>query len=61
MPAYVWNTKPRMWKVVPPVADSLTVLKAYITDVSVYIYCRRRGAPNSQELRTRQVKLGRRG
>ena len=38
MPAYVWNTNHRMWKVVPPFADSLAVLKAYITDPSGYVY-----------------------
>jgi len=38
MPAYVWNTNHRMWKVVPPFADSLDVLKAYITDPSAYVY-----------------------
>ena len=27
-----------MWKVVPPFADSLDVLKAYITDPSAYVY-----------------------
>ncbi len=37
-PAYVWNTNHRMWKVVPPFADSLAVLKAYITDPSAYVY-----------------------
>jgi hypothetical protein len=38
MPAFVWNTNPRMWKVVPPFADSWDVLKAYITDPSAYVY-----------------------
>jgi hypothetical protein len=38
MPAFVWNTNHRMWKVVPPFADSLAVLKAYITDPSAYVY-----------------------
>jgi hypothetical protein len=38
MPAFVWNTNHRMWKVVPPFADSLAVLKAYITDASAYVY-----------------------
>src|SRR5205823_13130393 len=38
MPAFVWNTNHRMWKVVPPFADSLDVLKAYITDASAYVY-----------------------
>ena len=38
MPAYVWNTNHRMWKVVPPFADSLAVLKAYLTDASAYVY-----------------------
>ena len=38
MPAYVWNTNHRMWKVVPPFADSADVLKAYITDPSAYVY-----------------------
>src|SRR5256885_15984067 len=38
MPAFVWNTNHRMWKVVPPFADSLDALKAYITDASAYVY-----------------------
>ncbi|TMJ00063.1 MAG: hypothetical protein E6G97_21000 [Alphaproteobacteria bacterium] len=38
MPAYAWNTNHRMWKVVAPFADSLAVLKAYITDHSAYVY-----------------------
>lgn len=38
MPAFVWNTNHLMWKVVPPFADSLAVLKAYITDPSAYVY-----------------------
>jgi hypothetical protein len=38
MPAFVWNTNHRMWKVVPPFADSLAVLKAYITDEAAYVY-----------------------
>ena len=38
MPAFVWNTNHRMWKVVPPFADSLDVLRAYITDPSAYVY-----------------------
>ena len=38
MPAFVWNTNHRMWKVVPPYADSLAVLKAYLTDASAYVY-----------------------
>ena len=38
MPAYVWNTNHLMWKVVPPFADSLSVLKAYIVDPSRYVY-----------------------
>ena len=38
MPAFVWNTNHRMWKVVPPFADSLAVLKAYLTDASAYVY-----------------------
>lgn len=38
MTAFVWNTNHRMWKVVPPFADSLDVLKAYITDPSAYVY-----------------------
>src|SRR5262249_18285721 len=36
--AFVWNTNPRMWKVVPPFADCWDVLKAYITDPSAYVY-----------------------
>ena len=38
MPAFVWNTNHRMWKVVPPFADSLAVLKAYVTDEAAYVY-----------------------
>jgi len=38
MPAFVWNTNHRMWKVVPPFQDSLGVLKAYITDAAAYVY-----------------------
>jgi hypothetical protein len=38
MPAFIWNTNHRMWKVVPPFADSWDVLKAYITDPSTYVY-----------------------
>ena len=38
MPAFVWNTNHRMWKVVPPFADSLDVLKAYITGPQAYVY-----------------------
>jgi hypothetical protein len=38
MPAFIWNTNHLMWKVVPPFADSLAVLKAYITDPSAYVY-----------------------
>jgi hypothetical protein len=38
MRAFVWNTNHRMWRVVPPFADSLSVLEAYITDPSAYVY-----------------------
>jgi len=38
MPAFVWNTNHRMWRIVPPFADSLAVLEAYITDPSAYVY-----------------------
>jgi hypothetical protein len=38
MSAFVWNTNHRMWKVVPPFADSFGVLKAYICDPSAYVY-----------------------
>jgi hypothetical protein len=38
MPAYVWEHQHRMWKVVPPFADALAVLKAYLTDASAYVY-----------------------
>ena len=38
MPAFIWNTNHRMWKVVPPFADSLDVLKAYVTDPCAYVY-----------------------
>jgi hypothetical protein len=38
MPAFVWNTNHRMWKVVPPFADSLGVLEAYLTDEAAYVY-----------------------
>src|SRR5215470_815056 len=38
MPAFVWKTNPRMWKVVAPFADSADALKAYICDPSTYVY-----------------------
>ncbi len=38
MPAFVWNTNHRMWKVVPPFTASWDVLKAYVTDPSAYVY-----------------------
>jgi hypothetical protein len=38
MSAFIWNTNHRMWKVVPPFADSADVLKAYICDPSGYVY-----------------------
>ena len=38
MPAFVWITNHRMWKVVAPFSDSFDVLKAYITDPSAYVY-----------------------
>ena len=38
MPAFVWNTNHRMWRIVPPFADSLAVLEAYITDPAAYVY-----------------------
>jgi hypothetical protein len=38
MPAFVWNTNHRMWKVVPPFTDSFDVLKAYICDPCGYVY-----------------------
>lgn len=38
MPAFVWNTNHRMWSVVPPFTDSLSVLKAYIVDPVAYVY-----------------------
>ena len=38
MPAFVWITNHRMWKVVAPFRDSFDVLKAYITDPSAYVY-----------------------
>ena len=38
MPAYIWNTNHRMWKVVPPFADSFNVLKAYVCDPCAYVY-----------------------
>src|ERR1044072_3274732 len=38
MPAFVWVTNHRMWKVVAPFGDSADVLKAYITDPSAYVY-----------------------
>jgi hypothetical protein len=38
MSAFIWNTNHRMWKVVPPFADSFSVLKAYICDPSAYVY-----------------------
>ena len=38
MPAFIWNTNHRMWKAVPPFADSAAVLKAYVTDPSAYVY-----------------------
>jgi hypothetical protein len=27
-----------MWRIVPPFADSLAVLRAYITDPAAYVY-----------------------
>jgi hypothetical protein len=38
MPAFVWITNHRMWKVVAPFRESADVLKAYITDPSAYVY-----------------------
>ena len=38
MPAFVWITNHRMWKVVAPFSESWDVLKAYITDPSAYVY-----------------------
>lgn len=38
MPAFVWNTSHRMWKVVAPFTQSFDVLKAYIVDPSAYVY-----------------------
>ena len=38
MPAFVWVTNHRMWKVVAPFSGSWDVLKAYITDPSAYVY-----------------------
>src|ERR1044072_1200485 len=38
MPAFVWITNHRMWKVVAPFRESFDVLKAYITDPSAYVY-----------------------
>jgi hypothetical protein len=38
MPAFVWITNHRMWKVVAPFTDSADVLKAYIVDPSAYVY-----------------------
>ena len=38
MPAFVWITNHRMWKVVAPFSDSFDVLKAYICDPSAYVY-----------------------
>ena len=51
MPAFVWNTNPRMWKVVPPFADSWDVLKAYIVDPSAYVYW---STPQHQK----EIKIG---
>ena len=38
MPAFVWITNHRMWKVVAPFRASFDVLKAYVTDPSAYVY-----------------------
>jgi hypothetical protein len=38
MPAFIWITNHRMWKVVEPFTDSWDVLKAYITDPCAYVY-----------------------
>ena len=38
MPAFVWITNHRMWKVVAPFSESWDVLKAYVTDPSAYVY-----------------------
>src|SRR5882762_8814563 len=38
MPGFVWYTNHRMWKIVPPFADSRDVLKAYIVDPCAYVY-----------------------
>ena len=38
MPAFVWVTNHRMWKVVAPFSGSSDVLKAYITDPCAYVY-----------------------
>src|SRR5262249_21124418 len=38
MPAFVWVTNHRMWKVVEPVGGSWDVLKPYVTDPCAYVY-----------------------
>src|ERR1043166_10053098 len=38
MPAFVWVTNHRVWKVGGPFSASFDVLKAYITDPSAYVY-----------------------
>ena len=38
MAGFLWNTNHRMWRVVPPFADSWHVLKAYIIDPTAYVY-----------------------
>lgn len=38
MAGFIWITNHRMWKIVPPFADSRDVLKAYIVDASAYVY-----------------------
>ena len=38
MPAFIWITNHRMWKVVEPFSESWDVLKAYVTDPCAYVY-----------------------
>ena len=38
MAGFIWYTNHRMWRIVPPFADSREVLKAYIVDPSAYVY-----------------------
>jgi hypothetical protein len=51
MAGFVWNTNHRMWKIVPPFADSWDVLKAYIVDPSTYVYW---STPRMQD----EIKVG---